>query len=117
MCILLIIKAAMTDRTQTGRCRAYCDNKGVVLHCNNPRRKLKERQSQSDLVHLCQQLIRDNNINVDYRHVYGHMDDILNWDKLSLPERLNIVVDKLAEKALLAAMVNKRFVKPFYPFE
>ena len=78
---------------------------------------MKERQSQSDLVHLCQQLIRDNNINIVYRHVYGHMDDILNWDKLTLPERLNIVVDKIAEEALLAAMINKRFVKPFYPFE
>ena len=45
------------------------------------------------------------------------MDDILNWDKLSLPERLNIIVDKIAEKALLASMVNKRFVKQVYPFD
>ena len=88
MCILLIIKAAATDHTQTGRCRVYCDNKGVVIHCNNPRIKLKESQSQSDLVHMCQQLIHDTSINIDYQHVFCHMDNILNWNKLSLPESL-----------------------------
>ena len=117
MYILLIIKSATTDHMQTGRCRAYYDNKGVVIHCNNPIRKLKESQSRSDLVHLCQQLTRDTNINIDYRHVFGHMDTKLNWNMLSLPERLNVVVDEMADKALLASMVNKRFVNPIYPFE
>merc|ERR1712115_204497 len=33
LCCLLIVKAACDSEVSNGRCKAYCDNKGVVLHC------------------------------------------------------------------------------------
>ena len=86
MCCLLIIKATLTSSRQSGRCKAYYGDKSIIIHCRNPSRNLKERQNQFDLVLLCQTLICNLDLDINCQHVFGHMDNILNWDQLSLPE-------------------------------
>ena len=118
MAALLILKAATVTAQQYMDCEdGYCDNKGVVIHCNDPNRILPEKQSQADLILLCKQLARDLPFRLTYKHVMSHLDKVLRWDQLTEEQQMNVEVDKLAEKALLAAIVNRDFIDMKYPFE
>ena len=52
-----------------------------------------------------------------YHHVYGHLDETINFQSLSLPEQLNVMADKLAKDALLEAVKNGQYCKPYFPNE
>ena len=47
----------------------------------------------------------------------SHLDRVLRWDQLTEEQKMNVVVDEIAEKALLAAIVNREFIDTTYPFE
>ena len=49
--------------------------------------------------------------------MYGHLDNLLRWDQLTLPQKLNVRMDNLAKRALLAALVNEKFINGEIPFE
>ena len=68
LCCLLVVKAASESGSNKGRCKGYCDNKGVVLHCANStkKNKIKIKQSQDDPVRLCKELLCGMSINVTY---------------------------------------------------
>ena len=88
LCCLLTVKAASDSGPGHGTCTGYCDNKGVVLHCAMSKKhdKLKRNQSRDNLVRLCKELLRGMEIGVKYRHVRGHMDNLLQKDQMSLQE-------------------------------
>ena len=52
LCCLLVVKAACDSSAARGVCKAYCNNKEIVLHCTRSKMhdKLKRKQSQDDLV-------------------------------------------------------------------
>ena len=102
LCCLLIVKAASESGADRGTCKAYCDNKGVVPHCMRSKRhdKLKQNQSQDDLVRLCKELLRGMEINIKYRHVKGHMDDLMETHQMFLQEDLNVEADDKADISL-----------------
>ena len=114
---LLIIRAASTRSLPYKPCRAYCDNKGIVIHAGNSTSPLKEQQSQADVIGLIKQYIRDLSVDVEYEHVFGHMDDVLRWDQLSFIQQWNVLMDSLAKKALLASLINRHFIEADLPFE
>ena len=95
----------------------YCDNKGVVNHANALKYPLPEKQEQADLLTLLKQYARELSFTVEYEHVYGHMDDIIPWEQLSVPEQLNILMDKYAKDALLRDLANSMFIDQVFPFE
>jgi hypothetical protein len=41
-----------------------------------------------------------------YVHIYGHMDQYLAWNNLSLMQQLNCICDTLAKRALTAAIIS-----------
>lgn len=114
---LLIIRAASVRSLPYKPCRAYCDNKGIVTHANSCHSPLKEKQSQADVIGLLKQYIRDLVIDVEYEHVFGHMDDVLRWDQLSFIQQWNVLMDGLAKRALLASLLNRNFIDEDLPFE
>ena len=52
-----------------------------------------------------------------YQHIYGHLDDTMEFQHLSLPEKLNVMADKLAKEALLEAAATGKYCQPYYPSE
>ena len=48
----------------------------------------------------------DHPFNVLYEWVKAHQDDVKNWTQLSLNEKLNVIVNGMAKKVLVAAVVN-----------
>ena len=114
---LLVIKAA------TERCFnyldvvAHCDNMGIVKHGNSPGTPCPEKQVHADLIILIKKLIQGLPCRLEYKHVFGHLDEILRWDQLSLVQKLNVLCDSLAKRALMAAIVNRDFIDSGFPFE
>jgi hypothetical protein len=60
----LLVKAAVTGRNVAGaHTPGYsCNNLGVVIHGNNCRRTMLEKQAQSDVLHLFKLLISSSQI-------------------------------------------------------
>ena len=50
-------------------------------------------------------------------HVYGHLDDILSWDELTVEEQVNVEADKLAETSLLMVIAQNHFIYRIFPNE
>lgn len=83
-----------------------CDSKGVVIHGNEAFRPLFGKQVQADVLQCMKQYIRENPFEVEYEWVKAHQDDVKGWDDLTLKEKLNCRVDKLAKKALRASLLE-----------
>ena len=116
--VQLVLRAATQGRAVPLRpARVGCDNNGVVQHGNESRRGLKEKQAQADVLRSFKQLINDQRFEVVYYWVASHQDDIKNWSSLSLPERLNVIVDKLAKKMLIFSVRCQEFISSHLPFE
>ena len=94
-----------------------CDNSGVVRHGNDPKRGLKEKQVHADALRSLKQLISDQVFGVTYTWVPSHQDDVKQWSDLTLRERLNVIVDKLAKRVLLMCVGTQDFISSKFPFE
>lgn len=118
MMIQLVLRAASRkDSKDYCQVEVCCDNIGVVQHGNDPTSPLSEKQSQADTLRCLKQYINENPFEVVYKWVKGHQDDLLSWDELNLTERLNCLVDNIAKKSLISAVLNNEFIHNFFPFE
>jgi hypothetical protein len=97
--------------------RFGCDNKGVVHHGNHPRRPMPEKQRQADVLRYYKRLVRDAPFRCKMFHVYGHLDQLLRWEELTLEEQVNVECDHLAEDALLAGAESGVFIDRVLPDE
>jgi hypothetical protein len=97
--------------------RLGCDNKGVVHHGNHPRGPMPEKQRQADVLRYYKRLVHDAPFRCRMFHVYGHMDQLLKWEELTLEERVNVDCDHLAEEALLAGAASGEFIDCVLPDE
>ena len=118
-CAQLIVKASVADRGVLGAATPSfgCDNMGVILHGNNACRLLLKKQAQADVLRYFKQLILESRIGCTMVHVHGHMDKHLRHDQLMLLQLVNICADKLASKALIAALETQKFIKDLFPSE
>ena len=73
---LLVIYAGTGRRLPYKFVKAYCDNKGIVIHGSSTK-PLPDKQSQADILRLIKQYIHDLPVKVEYEHVFGHLDDVL----------------------------------------
>ena len=51
--------------------------------------------------------------------MYGHLDEILQWDQAMIVQKLNALClcDSLAKRALAVVIVNSEFIGNTIPFE
>ena len=118
--VQLILRAATSNSLDSSfqPVQIDCDNLGVVRHGNSPTRALKEKQAQADILRCFKQLVTEQPLDVNFHWVPSHQDDHKEWEELTALERINVVVDKLAKKALLAAIQEEQeFISSAFPFE
>ena len=77
-----------------------CDNMGVVIHGNNRYQSPQETQSQADVIRCFCKILVGLPFRITYKHVYGHQDNRVVWDDLTLFQQLNVITDRLAQEAL-----------------
>ena len=63
------------------------------------------------------QLITDHPFKVSYKWVKAHQDDAKNWAQLSLEECLNVIVEGMTKKVLIALVVEQEFILGKFPFQ
>ena len=107
--IQLVLIAASQQRLSP-YCLAVveCDNNKVVTHGNSPGRGLKEKQAQAEALRSFKKLITDHPFEVSYKWVKAHLDDVKNWAQFLLEERLNVTMDGMTKKVLIALVVEHR---------
>ncbi len=79
-----------------------CDIYGVVKHGNTPTRPLSSNQSNADILRIMKGMILEHPFCLKFLYVASHSDDTKKWKECSPKERINIKVDHLVKKALLA---------------
>ena len=94
-----------------------CDNNGVVSHGNEPLRPFPTNQSQADILDIFKNLVAAQPFRVQYKYVQSHANDTKRWQDCSLKEQINIKVDSLAKKALMAAHSTGKCIKSAFPNE
>jgi hypothetical protein len=114
---LVLRAAAQTSHSCYAPVRVDCDNIGVVRHGNSASKKLKAKQSQADVLRSLKQLITSQVFDTIYEWVASHQDDKKKWKDLTLRERMNVIVDKLAKLALITGIVDQEFINSDFPFE
>ena len=55
----------------------------------HPESPIKAKQPQADVLRYYKRLVRDAPFKCKMFHVYGHLDDLLAWDELTLEEQIN----------------------------
>jgi hypothetical protein len=94
-----------------------CDNNGVVSHGNEPLRPFPTNQSQADICRIFKNLFSAQPFCIRYKYMQSHADDTKRWQDCSLKEQINIKVDCLAKKALMAARSTGKCIKSVFPNE
>jgi hypothetical protein len=90
---------------------------GIVGHCNNINKSLPENQKQADVIRSLRRSLAALPVSVRYEHVYGHLDDAIPFEQLSLMEQLNVVADCDAKEILMEAVERKQYITPDWPYE
>ena len=114
----LVLNAASQDPSQQYKeVTVDCNNNGVVLHGNSPRRALKEKQTQADVLRVFKRLITEQRATIKMEWVPSHQDDKKSWNQCTLKEKINIQVDKLAKASPIAVVAENIYVDSGFPGE
>ena len=114
---LLLLRAASRQSPDYHPYDGHCDNKGVVIHCNKPRESCPDKQVWPDVFVVIEKLLRELPFEVSYHHVMGHLDTMLRWDQITEIQKLNVICDSMAKKALIHAVQTQVFIDRGFPFE
>jgi hypothetical protein len=123
---LLLIKAAVESNrplfsfsNAPPTVNLHCDNRGVILHGNDPNLSIKDGQVHADLVRLLKlkQYSHHSPLTINWIHIKGHSDDSIAFHLLSPLQQLNIRCDTLAKQCLRSAIKNNHFTSPILPDE
>ena len=106
---------------QPDRAQFWCDNQAAIDEAS-PRRTAPGRmvRSDADIILAIRSLVNKFDGRVTFHHVYGHQDTRRRGDadgssSLTLPARLNIECDRLANETAMAVRDNDRFLPTFQP--
>lgn len=81
-----------------------CDNEKALLKASISPRRIQPSAKCPDILRSLRYTKRDLRHRLQYKHVHAHMDDVLQWDQLSLVQQLNVQCDMLAKAAVSRAV-------------
>ena len=79
--------------------------------------QLKAKQAQADVLRRFKDYINFNPLQVEYQWVSSHEDGNKSWDELSLREKMNVTVNKLAKLGIIAGAREGDLIDNTFPFE
>ena len=81
-----------------------CDNKGALRTSSRTLVRIRPSSKCADILR-CFRTVHNQltDIHIHYAHVAAHMDDVLQWDDLTLEQQLNVQCDLLAKRAVTTA--------------
>jgi hypothetical protein len=85
----------------------YCDNEKAGEWAQAQSQHIKPGWACTDVLRSYRNTQHLLNVPLTFCHVSSHMDDLLSWDQLSLPEQLNCMCDSLAKDALQRGILEQ----------
>ena len=92
---VVLFSSLMEWKTSLG-----CDNEGTVKISRRRLKRIRPGMKCADILRNVRTVRGKLSGKVNYFHVYGHMDDVLSDDQLSVEQRLNKRCDELAKEAV-----------------
>ena len=89
-----------------------CNKKRALELLSNHCRRIKPSANSADIRRSFRASKQGYIGGFKYIHIYGHMDQFLPWNQLSLMQQLNCVCNTLAKKALLLAIISGYHDRP-----
>ncbi len=83
-----------------------CDNKKALELLSHHHQRIQPSAKCADIRRSFHSTKQTYCGGFQYVHIYGHMDQYLPWDQLSLMQQLNCVCDTLAKQALTQAIIS-----------
>ena len=81
-----------------------CDNKGALRTSSRKLIRIRPTSKCADILRCFRSLHHQlKNVHIHYAHVAAHMDDVLQWEDLTLDQQLNVQCDFLAKRAVSTA--------------
>jgi len=116
---LVILRAATEGYAMPSFSRVVCgcDNMGVVSHGNEFWAPLQEKQCQGDLLRVLKRLVATAPVRPRLKHVYGHQDDHVEYEKLDDLAQTNVDADRYASEDLEESVASGRYITGPLPFD
>ncbi len=83
-----------------------CNNKCALELSSHHRRRIRPSTKCADIGLNLRAIKRSFTGNFKYVHIYGHMDQYLKWEQLTLIQQLNWVCDTLTKHAITTATLQ-----------
>ena len=102
MCALhhLVSAVSLFFHGETWKTKVGGDNEGAIKITRRRLRRVRAGMKCADILRNVRSTRNSMTTDPNYYHVYGHMDDYLSEDKLSLEQRINKLCDELAKEAV-----------------
>ena len=122
---LLVTKAVLdyerdqlTDSLTLPKGPAFCDNMGVVKHGRVPNKPLSEKQVQADILGHMKYILRGLPSRISFKHVRGHMNEVLELSELTYQQLLQVQMDRKATTKLKTVVEEDTgYIMSYFPFE
>jgi hypothetical protein len=114
LCALHLLAQALAEFYKVAGWSAtlYCDNKCALEVSSHHTRRIQPSAKCADIRHNLKAVKPLLNGAFHYVHVYGHMDRLLKWEQLMLPQKLNCVCNTLAKRSVTAAIHSGYYDRP-----
>lgn len=117
----LVATAAEVYDLHCNQGSVHCDNMGALGKAREHRKRVKSSLRQGDLVRALRAMKQGLFLQLQYRYVKSHQDDVTSWTNLPLDQQLNVLCDTLAKQAvgrgLSMEAVSRRMEPLTLPFE
>ena len=117
----LVASAAAVYDLPVNHGSIHCDNMGALGKARTHNRRVKSSLRQGDLVRAIRAMKQGLFLQLRYKYVKSHQDDVTSWEMLPLDQRLNVICNTLAKQAVgrgLSMDAVNRSVPPLsLPFE
>ena len=91
-----------------GRCTIFCDGLSALQRVDEIEETiLTSKHCCADLLQACKSIKNSIPISLVFVHVRGHQDDNKLYDELTLIEKLNVIMDRLAKDMLSEVIENE----------
>ncbi len=99
LCALHLLAQAVAEFYKVDKWAAIlcCDNKRALELSSHHRCRIRPSAKCADIHQNLHAIKQSFTGNFKYIHIYGHMDQYLEWDQLTLIQQLNCVCDTLAK--------------------
>ena len=106
VCAIHHLIAALTSFYKIQNCntKIWCDNLSAITVSKKKKRRVRPGASCADILRNIRSIRNKTTATIKYGHVDGHTDNYLLWHQMTLEQKMNVICDKEANKAVFKSI-------------